>query len=332
MPGTTPTNTYGVDGTVRAVVQVGSNVWVGGRFTQVVANTRAALAEDADEEINLAAFTLQGAPLDLGPDLGGTGSIIHDLAVAPDGITVYAAGRFSAQGAVNPHIAFNGITGAKVQALYEVMSATRERALVNVATEDIGNFVRDPQVVDIASAPQGGVFIGCKCDVLNCRPAKAFAHVERDGMVDRTWRPARLDSASVGWEVLEAGGVTYLSAGGSDYVQAVDSLTGATLWKTDANGQVQTAMLHYDRLVICGHWRLIQSFCQPRLAALDPATGDVDRAWTPAPNQAYAGVWALASTGDGLWAGGSSRTWALTGSAMDLPACTGTATRPSRST
>ncbi len=326
LPSTMPTNAYGVDGTVRTVVQVGSNVWVGGRFTQVVPNTRAAPAEDPDEEINLAAFTLQGAPLDIELDLGGAGSIVTDLAVAPDGITVYAAGRFSAQGADNL-VAFNGITGAKVQAystpplssahadgvmlwaggrhLYEVMSVTRERVLVKVATEDIGSHVRDPQVVDIESAPQGGVFIACKCDVLNGRPAKAFAHVERDGMVDRTWRPARLDSASFGWEVLEAGGVTYLSAGGSDYLQAVDSLTGATRWKTDANGQVQTAMVHDGRLVIGGHWRLIQSYCQPRLAALDPATGNVDRTWTPAPNQAYAGVWALASMGDGaLWAGG----------------------------
>ncbi|MEX1263977.1 MAG: hypothetical protein WEE66_08600 [Actinomycetota bacterium] len=326
MPSTTPTNAYGVDGKVRAVLQVGSNVWVGGRFTQVVSNTRAAPAEDADEEINLAVFTLKGVPLDFELDLGGTSSIVYDLALAPDGITVYAAGRFSAEGAANL-VAFNGITGARVQAystpplfsahddgptlwaggrhLYEVMSPTRERQLVSVATKDIGNHVRDPQVVDIASAPQGGVFIACKCDVLNGRSAKAFAHVERDGNVDRTWRPTRFDSASFGWEVLEAGGVTYLSAGGSDYVQAVDSLTGATLWKTDANGQVQTAALHGDRLVIGGHWRLVESYCQPRLAALDPMTGSVDRTWTPAPNQAYAGVWALASSTDGaLWAGG----------------------------
>ena len=178
LPSTTPTNAYGVDGTVRSVIQVGSNVWVGGRFTQVVPNSRAAAPEDADEELNLAAFTLQGAPLDIELDLGGTGSIVYDLAVAPDGITVYAAGRFTAQGADNL-VAFNGITGAKVQAystpalfsahadgimlwaggrhLYEVMSATRERVLVKVATEDIGNHVRDPQVVDIESAPQGGV-------------------------------------------------------------------------------------------------------------------------------------------------------------------------------
>ena len=326
MPSTTPTNAYGVDGKVRAVLQVGSNVWVGGRFTQVVSNTGAAPAEDVDEEINLAVFTLQGVPLDIEVDLGGIGSIVYDLALAPDGVTVHAAGRFSAQGAVNL-ISFNGITGALVQAyatpplfsahedgtrlwaggrqLYEVMSSTRERVLVNVATKDIGDHVRKPQVVDITSAPQGGVFIACKCDVLDGDAAKAFAHVERDGSVDRTWRPARFDSASFGWEVLEAGGVAYLSAGGSDYVQAVDSFTGDTLWKTDANGQVQTAALYGGRLVIGGHWRLVESYCQPRLAALDPVTGRVDRTWTPAPNQAYAGVWALASTSDGaLWAGG----------------------------
>lgn len=326
MPNTVPTNAYGVDGTVRAVLQVGSNIWVGGRFTQVVSNTRATPPEDADEEINLAVFTLQGAPLDLELDLGGTGSIVFDLSLAPDGVTVFAAGRFQAQGSVNL-VAFNGVTGALVQTfatpplssvhddgptlwaggrhLYEVMSSTSERTLVKVATEDFGSHVRNPQVVDIATAPQGGVFIACKCDLLNGERAKAFAHVERDGMVDRSWRPARLDSASFGWEVLEAGGVTYLAAGGSDYVQAVDSLTGASIWKTDANGQVQTVVLYEDRLVIGGHWRLVQSYCQPRLAALDPLTGSVDRTWTPAPNRAYAGVWALAPTSDGaLWAGG----------------------------
>ena len=110
LPGTGPVNGFGVDGEVRSNVQVGSRVWVAGRFRQIVASTRAAPPEDADVEVNLAGFGLNGMPLDIEFDLGGRDSIIYDLAVAPDTTTVYAAGRFGAHGAENL-IAFDGLTG-----------------------------------------------------------------------------------------------------------------------------------------------------------------------------------------------------------------------------
>ncbi len=209
LPSTEPTNAYGVDGKVRTMLQVGSRMWVGGRFTQVVSNTRAALPEDSGVEVNLAAFNLSGTPLDIELDLGGRDSIVYDLALAPDGVTVYAAGSFRAHGAENL-IAFNGLTGAKVRSyttpllssvhdagarlwaggrhLLEILSSTRERIVVTASTDD---YARGSHVVDIVSAPQGGVFIACRCDTLNGEEASAFAHVGANGAVDEAWQPAR---------------------------------------------------------------------------------------------------------------------------------------------
>lgn len=323
LPDTDPVNAYGVDGEVRSIVQVGSRVWVAGRFRQIVEASRGASPEDPDVEVNLASFSSNGVPLDIELDLGGPDSIVHDLAVAPDTTTVFAAGRFGAHGAENL-IAFDGLTGAKLQTyvtppLYSVhddgttLWAGGRHLLRVIAPERIAIIVSastasgrpSPQVFDIVSAPQGGVFIACRCGRLDGRRVGAFAHVRTNGAVERDWSPARLDTASVGRKVLVEAGRTYLSAGGSDYVQAVRTATGRSLWKTDTNGQAQALAILEDRIVIGGHWRTVQSYCQPRLAALDPATGDLDRSWTPAPNPDYAGVWALAVTGDGsLWAGG----------------------------
>jgi outer membrane protein assembly factor BamB len=262
-------------------------------------------------------------PLDIELDLGGRDSIIYDLAVAPDTTTVYAAGRFGAHGAENL-IAFDGLTGEKLRSyitpplysvhddgtvlwaggrhLLRVLSPERMATVVTASTKRAR---RDPQILDIVSAPQGGVFIACRCERLDGRRVGSFAHVRTNGAVERDWDPARLDTASVGRKVLVDSRITYLAAGGSDYVQAVRTTTGRSLWKTDTNGQVQAVASFEDRLVIGGHWRIVQSYCQPRLAALDPDTGDLDRAWTPAPNPDYAGVWALTVSSDGsLWAGG----------------------------
>lgn len=152
-----------------------------------------------------------------------------------------------------------------------------------------------------------------------------------NGAVERDWDPARFDTASVGRKVLVDSRITYLAARGSDYVQAVRTTTGKSLWKTDTNGQVQAVASLEDRLVVGGHWRIGQSYCQPRLAALDPATGDLDRSWTPAPNPDYAGVWALAVTSDGsMWAGGKfaklGTDWSRNGLACDY--IDGDQTRP----
>src|SRR4028118_538778 len=78
LPSETPDNTPMIDGRVRAIEQVGTNIWVGGRFTQVKKRNGTVL----DNVTNLAVFdsqTEQYKPI--APDLGGTGAEVWDMMV-----------------------------------------------------------------------------------------------------------------------------------------------------------------------------------------------------------------------------------------------------------
>ena len=345
LPDDRPDGGYGVNGPVRAVLQVGDVVWVGGRFTQVVRNDTGA-AVNTSQEVNLAAFDLAGNPLNIGQDLGGDRSIVHDLDYEPTIDRLYVAGRFTVNtgvGTARNLIALDGVgnigklystpplfsvmhDGNEVLAgskdtLWNVFNSTSETALITIAT--IGGTVerpRVPQIVDIEPDGRGGAFLACKCDrALVLRPGyewqdvKAFFRVrgfERN--IDASWSPVtNPGSLAFGWEVLNGGnGITYLSAGGSDFVQAVNTVSGMMdtpgTWKTNVNGQAQTSIVNGSHLVVGGHWRLVGSddYCQPRLMALDLADGSLVKSWHPAPNPSYPGVWALESVGGSVWAGG----------------------------
>jgi hypothetical protein len=351
-PTEVPTLTYGMNGMVRATAQSGTTVWVAGQFSQVVGNSSAKplYPGTPGTETNIAAFELDGTPIDVPLELGGTGSIVYDLHV--NGSTVYAAGGFGAQGAVNL-IAFDGETGQTIQTystpplfsvhraggvvyaggkkLWRVTSATQESVVASPGTNAVGTRTRVPQVVDIATAPQGGLFLACKCDWMNDpeTPSKAFVHLLADGTYDETWVPGRSaaepngllegwgtpqESQAFGWELVATRVRTYLAAGGSDFVLAVDTATGDRDWVTDTSGSAQTVgwfdqVDAADQLIIGGHWTRVDDgdgdHCQPRLAALDPATGALFEDWTPAVNPHYAGAWSVMQASDtALWVGG----------------------------
>lgn len=351
-PSETPSLTYGLNGKVRATVQSGSTIWVAGQFSQVVRNssTKPPYTGTPGTETNIAAFELDGTPIDVALELPGTGSIVYDLHV--NGSTIYAAGRFGAQGAVNL-IAFDGTTGRTIQAystpplysihraggvlyaggkkLWRVASPTQEVVVATPGTNAVGTRTRVPQVVDIATAPQGGLFLACKCDWMNDpqTPSKAFVHLFADGTYDQEWVPGRSgaepngllerwgtsdESQAFGWEIFVTGVRTYLAAGGSDFVMAVDTATGDRDWITDTSGSAQTVgwfdpTSAPDQLIVGGHWTRIDDgdgeYCQPRLAALDPVTGELFEDWTPALNPDYAGAWTTMQASDqALWVGG----------------------------
>ena len=78
LPSETPDQTPMVNGTVRAIEQVGTNIWVGGKFTQV--KQRDGTVVDPDVS-NLAVFdseTNQYENINL-PKLGGTDSEVWDM-------------------------------------------------------------------------------------------------------------------------------------------------------------------------------------------------------------------------------------------------------------
>ena len=78
LPSEVPDDTPMVDGRVRAIEQVGTNIWVGGRFTKVKKRDGTVL----DNVSNLAVFdsqTEQYKPI--APSLGGTGAEVWDMMV-----------------------------------------------------------------------------------------------------------------------------------------------------------------------------------------------------------------------------------------------------------
>ena len=89
LPSETPDDTPMIDGRVRAIEQVGSNIWVGGRFSQVKARDGRSLGSEA----NLAVFDAQTEEyLDIAPDLGGTGAEVFDMTTYGDDVLI--AGNF----------------------------------------------------------------------------------------------------------------------------------------------------------------------------------------------------------------------------------------------
>jgi hypothetical protein len=78
LPSEFPDDTPMVDGRVRAIEQVGTNIWVGGRLTKVKKRDGTVL----DNVTNLAVFDSKSEQYKaIAPDLGGTGAEVWDMMV-----------------------------------------------------------------------------------------------------------------------------------------------------------------------------------------------------------------------------------------------------------
>ena len=106
LPGTTPAHTLGTNGPVRALLQVGNVMWIGGRFTAL---------SDGTSVSGLAALDVDSGRKAAGvrpPRLTGS-PIVYDL--TRHGSTVYAAGSFTASNGAMNLVAFNGRTGRLIR-------------------------------------------------------------------------------------------------------------------------------------------------------------------------------------------------------------------------
>src|SRR5215210_9258656 len=90
LPSETPDQTPMVNGTVRAIEQVGTNVWVGGKFTQEKQRNGTVVANVS----NLAVFDSQSDQyVKIAPKLSGTGSEVWDMTLYGENVLI--AGKFS---------------------------------------------------------------------------------------------------------------------------------------------------------------------------------------------------------------------------------------------
>ena len=335
LPGTTPGNTLGTNGKVRALLQVGNVMWIGGQFTAL---------SDGTPVDGLAALDINTGQKAAGvtpPVLGGAG-FVYDLTA--NGNTVYAAGSFTASNGAKNLVAFDGTSGALGQkfsapALKSVLfdsgrvlagGAKLQAYLPNgkkdttwtVTTAKIDASIRGhntlPAYRDLKPAPGGGYFAACQCDwVLNpgdpqdaSTQTKALVKLNANGSINRSWVPAALasSSAAFGIDLYIDGSDVVLAAGGSDFTAKYNVISGARSWLTDTNGSSQAVTKFTDgsgsNYIVGGHYRCVGNTFHPRLSALS-ISGVLNPNWTIAPTPLYNGVWVVTQDTPGhLWIGG----------------------------
>jgi outer membrane protein assembly factor BamB len=268
----------------------GTTVYLAGTFTAVNGEARQ----------NLAAFD------------GTTGAL---LAFHP------AAGKLRSVLATGTRV-FAGGTKLKSYRL----DGTRDSAFA-IVVPDV-----DPTLRGHALAPtfrdlawSGTDLVGaCACDTVNGAPTKALVRIDATTGALQAWTPnvsANVDSAAFGEAVLVESGTVFLAAGGSDFTAAFDLSTGARRWREDTSGSSQALASVGGQLVVGGHFQWVQvgssgqcgsngtpnTSCwnQPRLFAVDKATGAPDQSWAPGVCCKYHGIWAVVpDSSGGLLVGG----------------------------
>src|ERR687897_575063 len=276
LPSGTPDKTPMVNGTVRAIEQVGTNIWLGGKFTQVKQCSnpnKLTLNVSNLAVIDSNTNECKNFPL---PTLGGTGSEVWDMTLYGEDVLI--AGKFS--------------SGSS--------STQKNLVLVNSKSGDVIRWYNSPSLKSVLAAPDlgrvygGGVSLtafdkdsgtkvwtkakttvnttrypdapspgyrdleldgqtiwaACACDEGGGTAAKALVKLSTDKLRpevvhDTSWE-AEVDHASWGMSVVKAtNGALYLGAGGSDYLAKFSKPEGGTeiakkpTWVRDTSGSVQ---------------------------------------------------------------------------------------------
>jgi hypothetical protein len=280
MPSETPDQTPMVNGTVRAIQQVGTNIWVGGKFTQVKQREGTVVANVS----NVAVFDSQtGEYVDIAPKLGGTGSEVWDMSIYGDDVLV--AGTFAGPTSTQKNLVRVDGTTRKVEQWYNAPSLKSVLAAPDLGkiygggvsltafelsgTKLWTTYKTTVNTTLYPDAPTPGyrdleldadgqtIWAACACDAVDGKVAKALVKLRTDGVQDTSSWLAEADPASWGMSLVEANGALYLGAGGSDYLAKYDNgptATGSLSWRRDTSGSVQVVEVMDGQLVIGGHF------------------------------------------------------------------------------
>jgi putative pyrroloquinoline-quinone binding quinoprotein len=276
LPSEIPDRTSMVDGRVRAIEQVGSNIWLGGSFSHVETREGRVLG-NVD---NLAVLDAQtGRPRDIAPNLGGPGDEVFDMAVFRGDVLI--AGKFPGPSSKKENLVrVDGATGKVVRwydapSLKAVLAApklkrvygggislsafnsgtgeelwTRARTSINPAirAHDSKPAYRDLEL------DGNTIWAACICDAVNGKPAKALVKLTNTGRHVTSWY-TEAGKAAFGESLVVRKGKLYLGAGGSDFVAEFDKARGgARGWVRDTSGSTQAIEIMDGRLVIGGHF------------------------------------------------------------------------------
>jgi hypothetical protein len=307
LPSETPDNTPMVDGRVRAIEQVGTNIWVGGRFSQVKKRDGTVLGNVT----NLAVFDSGTGEYREGvaPRLGGTGAEVFDMTIYGD---VLIAGTFvdpkdPTNSRHNNLVQLDGTTRDVIRwynspSLKSVLAApklgrvygggvslsafdtgqklwTRAKTTVDptIRTHDSKPAYRD---LELDTDPgETTIWAACICNAVNANPAKALVKLDKEGKHDTRWL-TEAGEAAFGQSVVDHNGKLYLAAGGSDFLAEFDKDLGGTRgWVSDTSGSAQTVAVYDRQLVVGGHFYEVADGDGDRCGAGRP--GDLDKNGDP---------------------------------------------------
>jgi hypothetical protein len=284
LPSETPDKTPMVNGTVRAIEHVGTNIWVGGKFTQVKQCSNRTNALNVSNLAVIDSNTNECRTFPLLTKLGGTGAEVWDMTLY--GQNVLIAGKFAGPTSTQKNLVLvDGTTGKEIQ-WYNAPSLKAALAApdlgrvygggVSLSAFELSGkklWTEAKTTVDSSdystNAPSPGyrdleldgktIWAACACDTVDGKEAKALVKLRTDklsteGVHDASWL-AEADPASWGMSVVEANGALYLGAGGSDYLAEFSKTDGGKpTWVRDTSGSVQVVEVMDGQLVIGGHF------------------------------------------------------------------------------
>jgi hypothetical protein len=298
LPSEKPDDTPMVDRRVRAIEQVGTNIWLGGRFSKVEQRDGRQLASVS----NVAVLDSKtNEYLDIAPKLGGKNSEVSDMAIYRGDVLL--AGEFPGPSSKeNNLVRVDGKTGRVIKWFYspplksvlaapdlgrvygggESLSAfefapgkkrplwTRAKTTADKSVHDRNN---KASYHDLELDGET-IWAACVCDAVDGKPAKALVKLSTDGKHDASW-VTEAETDSFGHSVVDQGRKLYLAAGGSDFLAEFDKGAGGEpSWVRDTMGSAQAVAVMGKQLVAGGHfWEVADQpndDCGRRLGNQDP--------------------------------------------------------------
>src|SRR5918992_1391709 len=277
LPSEVPDDTPMVDGRVRAIEQVGTNIWLGGKFTQVKKRDGTLLGSVA----NVTVFDSKTNRFkNIAPKLGGTDSEVFDMTTY--GGNVLIAGKFPGPTTNESNLVLVDGTTGKVIRWYDSPSlksvlaepklgrvygggvslsafefSTGKKLWTKAKTEVVVMRTHDskPAYRDLELDADGKtIWAACICDKVDANPAKALVKLDTEGNHDDTWL-TQAGTGAFGQSVVDHNGKLFLAAGGSDFVAEFDKTAGGERgWKRDTSGSAQAVAIYDGQLVVGGHF------------------------------------------------------------------------------
>ena len=278
LPSQKPDDTPMIDGRVRAIEQVGTNIWIGGRFSGVQQRNGSLLGSVA----NVAVFDSKTEKYMKGvaPRLGGTDSEVFDMTLYGEDVLI--AGNFPGPTSNEGNLVLVDGDSGKVIRWYNAPSlksvqgarklgriygggrsltafefATGKKLWTKAKTEVDAARAHDskPAYRDLELDADGQtIWAACICDKVGGKAAKALVKLDTEGNHDATWL-THAGTGAFGQSVVDHDGKLYLAAGGSDFVGEYDKAArGERGWVRDTSGSAQAVEVYEGQLVVGGHF------------------------------------------------------------------------------